>query len=716
MARDPRLDRPSLDPDGVAAQTFASAFRGFDPAEVRRYLEVVASLLRDAASREEDLARRLADAEERLAAPPALDEHQLTMLLGEETTRVIETARQAAVEIRARAEENAARVVREADEEASATRSSAEEHAARLRAETEEVTLAQRTAADDYASRVRAEADDEVARLRADAEADTLRMREEATSILATRTEEAEASVRAARSEADQLLASAAADAESLRSSVAAEVAGQRAEAAAQAEAEKEAGRQEGRAMVAEARAVRERMLADLADRRRAGRSQLDQLKAARQDLLASVESTRSRLDDAAASLAAALPDARNGTDRIARQDADDDALLAAMSEDHPATPSAETPEEPGAQALTEPEVEPIPVAEPAEAAETGDSAAAPDPFTADPADDPSVPAPSSEGGADVDALFAKIRASRADEVVVAVAEGRDPVSADVSEVADPPGGPSAEPGPPEEHPVDAAQVAAEAQVAEPLEDDRPEGAENVSAEDPALVGGPDPIASLLERRDAATDDIERQLARRLKRILSDEQNELLDQVRRGKGVPTAEASLPEAAAQAGRYAEAATADLIGAAAAGAAFYGDPPAKMSTKVEDIAERLADELVRQLRARLTRCFTDAEGDEAELGERIRACYREWKTQRIADTSRHFVLAAFTRGLFDAAPSATAFQWIVDDGGTPCPDAEDNALQGEVRKGDPFPTGDAYPPAHPGCRCLIVPVEVAVAAPS
>ena len=116
------------------------------------------------------------------------------------------------------------------------------------------------------------------------------------------------------------------------------------------------------------------------------------------------------------------------------------------------------------------------------------------------------------------------------------------------------------------------------------------------------------------------------------------------------------------------------------------------------------------------ARLTRCFSDAEGDESELGEGIRACYREWKTQRIADTSRHFVLAAFTRGLFDAAPSATSFRWIVDDGGTPCPDAEDNALQGQVAKGDPFPTGDVYPPAHPGCRCLIVPVEATVIAGS
>lgn len=48
-----------------------------------------------------------------------------------------------------------------------------------------------------------------------------------------------------------------------------------------------------------------------------------------------------------------------------------------------------------------------------------------------------------------------------------------------------------------------------------------------------------------------------------------------------------------------------------------------------------------------------------------------------------------------------------RWIVDNGGVACPDAEDNALAGGVCKGDPFPTGDLHPPAHPGCRCLAAP---------
>jgi len=211
----------------------------------------------------------------------------------------------------------------------------------------------------------------------------------------------------------------------------------------------------------------------------------------------------------------------------------------------------------------------------------------------------------------------------------------------------------------------------------------------------------------LLDRRDAATGKIERQLARRLKRVLSDEQNQMLDQVRRSRGEPTAANVLPEQSAHTDRFADVAADDPVGAAAAGAMFYGGSSGPMSTRVGDLSDQLATELVRQLRGRLERCFDEA-GDEAELAERIRACYREWKGQRITDTARHYVLAAFTRGLFDAAPDATTFQWVVDNGGTPCPDAEDNALAGEVPKGEPFPTGDTYPPAHPGCRCLIVPV--------
>ena len=77
------------------------------------------------------------------------------------------------------------------------------------------------------------------------------------------------------------------------------------------------------------------------------------------------------------------------------------------------------------------------------------------------------------------------------------------------------------------------------------------------------------------------------------------------------------------------------------------------------------------------------------------------------QRIADAAAHYVLVAFNRGVAEAAQPGTGARWVVDDGGAPCPDCDDNALAGSVPAGEPFPTGDLHPPAHPGCRCLAVP---------
>ena len=48
-----------------------------------------------------------------------------------------------------------------------------------------------------------------------------------------------------------------------------------------------------------------------------------------------------------------------------------------------------------------------------------------------------------------------------------------------------------------------------------------------------------------------------------------------------------------------------------------------------------------------------------------------------------------------------------RWVVDDVDGPCPDCDDDALAGLLPKGEEFPTGQTYPPAHSGCRCLLVP---------
>ena len=93
---------PHLAPDDVARHTFASVRRGFDPTEVRDYLESIATGLRGHAEREQELLAALADAEQR-AANPVIDESMLTTAVGKETARVLQSAHEAAAEMVARA-------------------------------------------------------------------------------------------------------------------------------------------------------------------------------------------------------------------------------------------------------------------------------------------------------------------------------------------------------------------------------------------------------------------------------------------------------------------------------------------------------------------------------------------------------------------------------------------------------------------------------------
>jgi hypothetical protein len=124
-------------------------------------------------------------------------------------------------------------------------------------------------------------------------------------------------------------------------------------------------------------------------------------------------------------------------------------------------------------------------------------------------------------------------------------------------------------------------------------------------------------------------------------------------------------------------------------------------------VDNLAIELGEALTMPLRDRISGSLRDAAGDDDALADGIRAAYRDWKTHRIEMQARDTVFAAFNRGLYEATASGTQMRWLVDDGGSPCPDAEDNSLAGLVIHGEAYPTGHCYPPAHPGCRCLLVP---------
>ncbi len=672
----------------------------------------------------------------------------------EQSAAVTAAADEQAAATRTEADSYAEGVRRAADEASTAARAAADTYADGLRQAAETETAAQRSDADRYASETRATVDTEVAELRATSTAENDAMGAAAESVLAERTAEAELvsdSIRAdadayrgrvhdeadryaestrattdsyrvdvqsaadsyrdtATADGDRLRTEALADAEATRGAADTDAVARREAADAEVEALMADGREQGRAMVQEARTYRERVIADLADRRRAARSQLEHLAATRDALAVTLTDVAGRIESAHRSLQEAAIDPGEigelSQDRR-RLEADDlPATSVGVGEidtggdpDGASGPDSEPP------AVDEEDRSPSETGEADAALIAAATEDAPPEEASEGHHEDEAPSQLSEGGdrsdtaesPSADDIFARLRADQEH----ATPEAEDGPDAEADAIAD-----------------EAAETTLDEPEPEPELERDPEAA--ADAGDTDEVGGPageeddakaagDPDTDLLDRRDATTDDLERQLARRLKRVLSDEQNEVLDLLRRTPGPPTAGKVLPTEADHLDRYTSAAVEDLSAAERAGAAFFGEAPER-TADVRDVAADLTTEIVRQIRGRLERAF-DEGGDENEVGERIRACYREWKTQRIAEAARHYVVVAFSRGLSESAADGTASRWLVDDGGTPCPDCDDNALAGATIKGEPFPTGDLHPPAHAGCRCLVVPAGAA-----
>jgi hypothetical protein len=123
-------------------------------------------------------------------------------------------------------------------------------------------------------------------------------------------------------------------------------------------------------------------------------------------------------------------------------------------------------------------------------------------------------------------------------------------------------------------------------------------------------------------------------------------------------------------------------------------------------VADLAVSLGREVSEDLRVRIGRALDAAGSDHEALVEAISATYREWKVARVEPFSRHHAAAAYAFGAFSGAP-VEELVWVVDQAEGGCPDCDDNALAGPTKRGSVFPTGQVHPPAHAGCRCLVLP---------
>ena len=662
-------------PAAVSTANFTVTRRGYEPEEVREFLRMVAAELARLQEREKFLERELRSAQRNApTAAVALDEEVVTRMLGEEAARILSTSREAASQIKARAEEGAARVLREATDEA---------------------------------QRLREEAGIEASRRRQDAASD--------------------------------------------------------------AESELQMAKQQGREMVNEARAYRERVLGELARRREMARQQIEQLVHGRDRLLQAFERARIAAVDVMAEMTPLGEPSEyvnlsptTGPVPIMVPAADLRARVAEVEVEEVAEPVVAEPvveavdasdtadetvalvrtddefgDEPDAADLQEIEAEfggdddsevevEVEVDEAAADVEVDDAhdddaqdddghdddggtiapvvslfgndqtVEASDDEDEDEDEDGPTAATDDAPKATVDDLFARLRAARATSVIERATATTDDEAAPAA----------AEPAP---------AAPAESVESTPAARDLVIVGEDISvfqASPTAPVAHVDADDTPFGRRDAELTPLIVTSARKLKRVLADEQNDVLHVLRRRDPVRALDTLLPWENEHVLRYAAAIEAELEAAALAGAASVDDGDRgdhlrdiKSQQALQPAIATLTSAIIVPLRERLERAVADAGGDNGDLADAVRSLYREWKTQRIDEHLDDIARMAFGRGALVALQPGTPICWTVDPNGPDCPDAEDNALAGEVRAGQPFPTDHLCAPAHEGCRCML-----------
>ena len=223
-----------------------------------------------------------------------------------------------------------------------------------------------------------------------------------------------------------------------------------------------------------------------------------------------------------------------------------------------------------------------------------------------------------------------------------------------------------------------------------------------------------EPDLKMFERRDSALIAVDEMLVKKLKRVLADEENAMLNYLQSKKAQVALEKVLPSFENQLQTFVEATSKELIEAAMSGAqslskSLKSDLRKKISnaTVMQVLSKKLADDIVYPLRERIQKCVESSDGSASEMSSLIRSTYREWKMKQVDKIVGDISRLAYSRGAYLVLETGVKVCWMVDPNGPPCADAEDNSLAGEVNCGEKFPTGDEHPVIHAGCKCLVVP---------
>jgi hypothetical protein len=553
---------------------------------------------------------------------------------------------------------------------------------------------------------------------------------EETARVLTVAREAAQQMRDRAAETAERIVREASAEVARLREQAEIESSRRRSDAATDSESEIELAKQQGREMVNEARAYREKLLNELAVRRELARQQIEELIRSRDRLKAAFERASlaasgvvgdlTDFDEAAEEFQQAVPvvietkpisviEPRNDSPTnvlpFDREKFEDDATET-VSE-----PANEIVDEPVTELVSEPEIlEPVVEAEnivpviqdsaptiadeqPAESDDGhrakivqmfGRTSRRLHPSTETPEVDQSVPtvpkAKTSEAKtpelikkiepkkSSVDDLFAKLRQAGAENVASSVKTVEDSSHKTT------------------EKPKKAVEPP------KPIE----------------------PDLKMFERRDSALIAVDEMLVKKLKRVLADEENAMLNYLQSKKAQVALEKVLPSFENQLQIFVEATSKELIEAAMSGAqslskSLKSDLRKKISnaTVMQVLSKKLADDIVYPLRERIQKCVEGSDGSASEMSSLIRSTYREWKMKQVDKIVGDISRLAYSRGAYLVLETGVKVCWMVDPNGPPCADAEDNSLAGEVNCGEKFPTGDEHPVIHAGCKCLVVP---------
>lgn len=221
---------------------------------------------------------------------------------------------------------------------------------------------------------------------------------------------------------------------------------------------------------------------------------------------------------------------------------------------------------------------------------------------------------------------------------------------------------------------------------------------------------------AIFRQRDEVVSGVLDAMRRAVKRLVADDENTVLTHVGTKRSSLLVETMMPGIADQSHRYAEAIREEVTAIAVNAARSLSESRRADLRKVivdgavlESVESFIVSDLLHPLRERITAAVEQSANDRDVLMKSIRGEFAVCKSQRVESVVVDIAHLAYARGLFLGCENATHVCWAVDPDGPACADAEDNALAGRVRRGEKFPTGHEQPLAHAGCRCLVVPLD-------